>query len=71
MMKTPEERIIERINKEIGSDIKNLHKSEYLVKEYEESLRDIRAKVIPPRFTILPRKSSSMSAFSSPWRILL
>ncbi|XP_055703383.1 RINT1-like protein [Phlebotomus papatasi] len=45
MMKTPEERIIERINKEIGSDIKNLHKSECLVREYEESLRDIRAKL--------------------------
>ncbi|XP_059615224.1 RINT1-like protein [Phlebotomus argentipes] len=42
-MKTPEERIIERINQEIGSDIKNLHKSRNLVKEYEKQLQIIRS----------------------------
>ncbi|GAB0095589.1 RINT1-like protein [Sergentomyia squamirostris] len=44
-MKSVEERIIERINREIGNEVDNLYKSQNLVNEYEERLEEIRSQL--------------------------
>lgn len=40
-----EERIINKINKEIGSDIKNLHKSKILLNAFKSDIKNIEKKV--------------------------
>lgn len=44
-MSTINERIIAKINKELGSDIDNLHKSKQLVKNLKQNVHDIEGKV--------------------------
>lgn len=39
------DRIIDRINREIGSDLKNLHKCTNIVKEYELRVTEIEDEV--------------------------
>lgn len=39
------ERIIEKFNREIGSDIKNLHKCKYLIENFKQEFNDIEGKV--------------------------
>lgn len=41
-----QQRVIDRINKEIGSDITNLHKSRHLIENYKQIFTESKAKVI-------------------------
>lgn len=41
-----EDRILARINKEIGSDFKNLHRAAILVEDYKNQLEQLKEKVI-------------------------
>ena len=40
-----EDRILARVNKEIGSDFKNLHRAAILVEDYKNQLEQLKAKV--------------------------
>lgn len=44
-MKKSTERIIDRINREIGSDLKNLHKSRNIVKDYKDRIKELEDEV--------------------------
>lgn len=41
-----QQRVIDRINKEIGSDITNLHKSRHIIANYKKIFTDTKAKVL-------------------------
>lgn len=45
IMKKSTERIIDRINREIGSDLKNLHKSRNIVKDYKDRIKELEEEV--------------------------
>ena len=46
-MKSATDRIIERINQQVGSDLQNLHKCRGIVEEYKTSIAEIESKVSP------------------------
>lgn len=44
-MKRSVDRIVDRINREIGSDIKNLNKCTNIIKEYQQRITEIEEEV--------------------------
>lgn len=44
-MKDPADRIIERLNREIGSDLKNLHKCRDIVSDYKNRVKELEDEV--------------------------
>lgn len=44
-MQNVQDRVIQKINREIGSDIQNFHKSVYLVQHYRQKFHDIEGKL--------------------------
>lgn len=44
-MKSVHKNVIDKINKEIGSNISNLHKSRHLIDDFNKSFNDIETKV--------------------------
>lgn len=40
-----QERVIQKLNKEIGSDLKNLHKAKYVLQNYKQQYEDIDGSV--------------------------
>lgn len=53
-MKNAANNMIERINREVGADVNNLHKCKNIVNEYTERVSEIEAEVV----------SNNMSVFS-------
>lgn len=44
-MKNVPNNIVERINREVGSDIKNLHKCKHIIDDYSSRVNEIEAEV--------------------------
>lgn len=51
-MKDVAKSVIERINRDIGSDIKNLHNCKSIASEYEKRVGEIEAEVSQTHFEI-------------------
>lgn len=45
-MKRSVDRIVDRINREVGSDIKNLNKCTNIIKEYQDRITEIEEEVL-------------------------
>lgn len=61
-----QQRVIDRINKEIGSDFTNLHKSRQLIENYKKIFTDTKAKVL-----FSTKQNKTNITFSSTFQLCL
>lgn len=45
-MRNVSNRIVDRINREVGGDIKNLHKCKYIISDYKKRIVEIEAELL-------------------------